>query len=115
MIGRRSRRIERRARVADGALLGALVLLGVLLLALAATPARVGAASPDASGAVSASAPASGQPVATEPPSGDTRSSGEGAGFVGQPLVAIGLVVVVGLAAAGATFAYVRLTAGQRR
>lgn len=54
-------------------------------------------------------------PAPTEPGVGDTRSSGEGAGFVGEPLVAIGLVVVVGLAAAGATLVYVRLTEARRR
>lgn len=44
------------------------------------------------------------------PAEGDTRSSGEGAGFVGQPLVAIGGVVAVAVIAAAATLAYVRLT-----
>ncbi|HEY3523700.1 MAG TPA: hypothetical protein VGK63_08345 [Candidatus Limnocylindrales bacterium] len=54
-------------------------------------------------------------PAPTEPGVGDTRSSGEGAGFVGEPLVAAGIVVVVGLAAAGATLVYVRLSEGRRR
>jgi hypothetical protein len=52
----------------------------------------------------------SASPTPSEAPPGDTRSSGEGAGFVGQPLVAAGLVLVVGLAAAGGTLLYVRLT-----
>jgi hypothetical protein len=53
-------------------------------------------------------------PSPTEPPVGDTRSSGEGAGFVGQPLLAVGAVILVGLLAAGATLAYVRLTDRRR-
>lgn len=41
---------------------------------------------------------------------GDTRSSGQGAGFAGQPiLVAVG-VVVLGLATVGVTTLYVRAT-----
>jgi hypothetical protein len=41
---------------------------------------------------------------------GDTRSSGQGAGLAGQPvLVAVG-VVALGLAAAGLTTLYVRVT-----
>ena len=41
---------------------------------------------------------------------GDTRSEGEGAGLVGSPvLVALG-VVGLGIAAAGATLLYLRLT-----
>jgi len=45
---------------------------------------------------------------------GDPRSSGQGPGLVGEPLVAIGLVVAIGLAAAVATLGYVRLTGGRR-
>lgn len=41
---------------------------------------------------------------------GDPRSSGEGPGFVGEPLLAIGGVLGIGLLSAAATLAYVRLT-----
>lgn len=43
-------------------------------------------------------------------PGGDPRSSGEGAGFVGDPGMAIGLVLGIGVAAAVITYVYVRLT-----
>jgi hypothetical protein len=42
---------------------------------------------------------------------GDPRSSGQGPGLVGDPGLAIAVVVVVGLAALLLTLAYVRLTA----
>ena len=45
---------------------------------------------------------------------GDPRSSGQGPGLVGEPLAAVALVVAIGLAAAVATFGYVRLTGGRR-
>ena len=53
-------------------------------------------------------------PTPSEPAAGDTRSSGEGAGFVGAPFVAVGLGLAVGLLAAGGTLVYVRLTAPKR-
>jgi hypothetical protein len=65
----------------------------LLLLLLAAVP--VHAASPEPSA-----------------DSGDTRTSGEPPGFIGAPLFAIGGVLLIGLLAAGATIAYVRLTGG---
>ncbi len=46
------------------------------------------------------------------PASGDTRSPGEGPGFVGAPLFAILAVLGLGLATALLTLAYVRLTGG---
>jgi hypothetical protein len=46
------------------------------------------------------------------PASGDTRSPGEGPGFVGAPLVAILAVLGLGLATALLTIVYVRLTGG---
>jgi hypothetical protein len=45
---------------------------------------------------------------------GDPRSSGQGPGLVGEPLIAIALVVAIGLVAAAVTFGYVRLTGGRR-
>jgi hypothetical protein len=45
---------------------------------------------------------------------GDPRSSGQGPGLVGEPLVAIAIVVAIGLAATVATIGYVRLTGGRR-
>ena len=63
---------------------------------MALGPARVVAASPAAS------------PVA----GGDTRSAGEGPGLVGSPVLAIGGVLALGLAAAALTLLYVRATDG---
>jgi hypothetical protein len=54
-------------------------------------------------------------PTPTPAQVGDPRSSGEGAGLVGSPLVAIGGMVAVGLLAAGGTLLYVRLTGGPGR
>jgi len=42
---------------------------------------------------------------------GDPRSSGQGPGLVGDPVLAVVLVAAIGLAAVGLTLAYVRLTA----
>jgi hypothetical protein len=66
------------------------------LAGLAMGPAIVSAASPTAS-------PAAG---------GDTRSAGEGPGLVGSPLLAVGGVLALGLAAAALTLLYVRATGG---
>ena len=46
---------------------------------------------------------------------GDPRSSGQGPGLVGQPGVAIAIVVGIGVLAVGATLVYVRATGGPRR
>ena len=45
---------------------------------------------------------------------GDPRSSGQGPGLVGDPLLAIGLMLAIGLGAALLTALYVRLTGGRR-
>ena len=45
---------------------------------------------------------------------GDPRSSGQGPGLVGEPLIAVGLVLAIGLATMLATIGYVRLTGGRR-
>ncbi len=71
----------------------ALVTLGVAWAILGAMTGIVSAASPEPSVA----------------PGGDPRSAGQGPGLVGDPLMAIVLVVAIGLAAAVATYAWVRL------
>jgi hypothetical protein len=45
---------------------------------------------------------------------GDPRSSGQGPGLVGDPLLAIGLMLAIGLGAALITTLYVRWTGGRR-
>jgi hypothetical protein len=45
---------------------------------------------------------------------GDPRSSGQGPGLVGDPVTAIALVLLIGVATAVATAVYVRLTGGRR-
>ena len=69
--------------------------LAIVLLAMAIAAGPVGATSPDPS------PPAAG---------GDPRSEGQGPGLVGQPLLAIGGVLGLGLISLVATVAYVRLT-----
>jgi hypothetical protein len=81
-----------------GIRVGISLAFALLILGAATPPARAATPSPSPS----------------EPAAGDTRSSGEGAGFVGAPFVAVGLVLAVGLLAAGATLVYVRLTAPKR-
>lgn len=71
----------------------ALVTLGLAWAILGAMTGVASAASPEPSVA----------------PGGDPRSAGQGPGLVGDPLMAIGLVVVIGLAAALATYAWIRL------
>jgi hypothetical protein len=50
------------------------------------------------------------EPGATPETGGDPRSPGQGPGLVGDPLFAIGMVVVVALISIGLTLVYVRLT-----
>ena len=50
-------------------------------------------------------------PSPTAAPGGDPRSSGQGPGLVGDPLVALLAVLAIGLGALVLTLAYVRLTA----
>jgi hypothetical protein len=44
------------------------------------------------------------------PASGDVRSSATAPGLVGDPLFAVAGALAIGLAAAGATLVYIRLT-----
>ncbi len=60
-------------------------------------------------GAVTGTAAAA-SPSPTSAVGGDPRSSGEGPGLVGEPLLAIGLVLGLGLLAAIVTLAYVRFS-----
>jgi hypothetical protein len=53
-------------------------------------------------------------PSASPGTGGDPRSPGQGPGLVGEPAVAIGVAVGVGLLALGATLLYVRATGGPR-
>jgi hypothetical protein len=48
------------------------------------------------------------------PQLGDPRSGGQGPGLVGDPLLAIGAVAVIGLVSLAATLLYVRATGGRR-
>lgn len=84
--------------IAAIALAGGLLLLtiGLAWAVLGALTATALAASPSAA------------------PGGDPRSSGQGPGLVGDPLMAIGLVVGLGLAAVTLTTLYVRATGGRR-
>ena len=50
------------------------------------------------------------EPGVTPGTGGDPRSPGQGPGLVGDPLFAIGTVVVVALVSIGLTLGYVRLT-----
>ena len=50
------------------------------------------------------------EPGGTPGTGGDPRSPGQGPGLVGDPLFAIGMVVLVALVSIGLTLGYVRLT-----
>jgi hypothetical protein len=64
-------------------------------------------------GAITGTASAA-SPVPSAAGVGDPRSSGQGPGLVGDPLLAIGAVIALGLLAVVATLVYVRLTGGRR-
>jgi hypothetical protein len=70
-----------------------LVVVACLLVALACAAGPMLAADPSAS-----------------PASGDVRSSATAPGLVGDPLFAVAGALAIGLAAAGATLVYIRLT-----
>ena len=66
-------------------------------------------------GAVLPSLALAATPSPAAPPSGDPRGGGEGAGFAGDPVAAILLVLVLGFASVAVTAAYVRLTRSRER
>ena len=53
------------------------------------------------------------EPAASPGTGGDPRSPGQGPGLVGDPLFAIGAVLLVALTSVVLTLAYVRLTSGR--
>lgn len=64
---------------------------------------------------VMAAATALGAEPTPSPIGGDPRSPGEGPGLVGDPLLAIGGVLAIGLAAVVLTALWVRLTADRTK
>jgi hypothetical protein len=82
-----------------------LVIAGLAWAGLGAVGAQLVGDGVSAALAASPSAPAAG---------GDPRSSGEGPGLVGQPVVAVIVVLAIALIAIVLTTAYVRLTGGTR-
>ena len=54
-------------------------------------------------------------PSASPAAGGDPRSSGQGPGLVGQPLIAVGAVIAIGLLSLGLTFGWIRLTSRSKR
>jgi hypothetical protein len=76
------------------------------------SPPRFGAAALGALIALATfvAAVAAATPGATRAVGNDPRSSGEGPGLVGDPLFAIGLVVLIGVAALVVTVGWVRVT-----
>ena len=79
------------------------LILSIASFGVSALPAHDGAA---VGGSVRAATPDA------SPASGDTRSPGQGPGFVGAPLLAIAGVLGLGLATVVVTLIYVRLTGG---
>jgi hypothetical protein len=53
------------------------------------------------------------EPAASPGTGGDPRSPGQGPGLVGDPLFAIGAVVLVAITSVALTLAYVRLTSSR--
>lgn len=49
------------------------------------------------------------------PAAGDPRSAGQGPGLVGDPLLAIGIVLLLAVVSLAVSLAYVRLTADRER
>lgn len=87
--------VRRLVEDAVGMLRGALAGAGAFAVTLAGAGTAL-AASPSPAGAAA----------------GDPRSSGEGPGLVGDPVVAIVIVALIAAASLVATLAYVRVTGG---
>lgn len=85
----------------------ALLALGVLLVAVALAVGLVGVLGV---ADVRAASPAPLPTPSATAPGGDTRSSGQGPGLVGEPFVALAGVLVVGLVTVGATLVLVRVS-----
>ncbi len=81
--------------------------LGLVIMPVTATRSGLTTFGPGPAAAAS--------PAPTTISGGDPRSAGEGPGLVGTPVVAVGVVVILGVAAALATLAWVRLTGGRPR
>lgn len=81
---------------------------------MSATAARLKSAGHRAVGAIGWLALAipvlAASPSPTAAPGGDPRSSGQGPGLVGDPLLALLIVVGIGVAALVLTLAYIRVT-----
>jgi hypothetical protein len=60
--------------------------------------------------AVNATTALAASPSPSAAPAGDPRSSGQGPGLVGDPLLAIAIVAAIGLASLAVTLLYVRAT-----
>ena len=95
-------------RTGPARLASVLLVAGLALLVLAALIA-VGSA---VAGIVAPPAALAAEPTPTPTVGTDPRSPGQGAGLVGEPLLAIGLVLGIGLLVTLATLAYVRITGG---
>jgi hypothetical protein len=109
--GSRLRPLAAAASLATGTvLLGIGLVLGVL--GLVAPPAAAAATPGTSTGSSTTFAPAS--ESSGDPGAGDTRSPGTPPGVVGDPLLAVGGVLAIGIGAAGATLLAVRLTGGGR-
>jgi hypothetical protein len=76
----------------------------LLVLVITVAPGLIGAPAGTTGARAASPAPSAG--------SGDTRSAGEAPGFVGAPVLAIGVVATLGLLAALATVIFVRITGG---
>lgn len=98
------------------ALAAGIVLLAVGLVASLVGPSPVAGAEPTATPvATPAAVPSTGPGGADDrTEAGDTRSAGVGPSFIGEPLLAIGGVLGLGVATLLVTLAWVRLTGGRR-
>jgi hypothetical protein len=95
-----------------GIILGA-VAIGWLLVGLSTTVvvSQVGSPTAEAAAGTSATAlPSASPPVGVVIETGDPRSEGQGPGLVGEPLLVLGGIVLIGLATVIATVVIARAT-----